>query len=122
MSARDALISASERLPVDSGNEPVFAEPWQASAFAMSVHLHERGLFTWREWASALSEHLKHQGAGDDGSDYYRAWLAALESLIKTKGIAMQSSLDDLADRWKRAAEATPHGKPILLENDPEAG
>ena len=25
-----------------------------------------------------------------------------------------------MAAAWERAAHATPHGKPILLENDPE--
>ena len=31
---------------VTQDNEPVFAEPWQAQAFAMTVKLHENGLFT----------------------------------------------------------------------------
>ena len=40
-------------------DEPVFAEPWQASAFAMTVALNERGLFTWSEWAETLGAELK---------------------------------------------------------------
>ena len=35
--------------------EQVFAEPWQAEAFALAVALHEKGLFSWSEWAEALS-------------------------------------------------------------------
>jgi hypothetical protein len=41
-------------LPQDNG-EPVFAEPWQAQAFALAVKLSEQGCFTWKEWAAALA-------------------------------------------------------------------
>ena len=44
-------------MPQDCG-EPVFAEPWQAQAFAMALALHQRGLFTWSEWADALSTQI----------------------------------------------------------------
>jgi nitrile hydratase accessory protein len=99
---------------------PVFAEPWQAEAFAMVVALHERGLFSWSEWADALSAEVKSSDAAPDGSDYYGRWLQALEKLLGAKGIAGGSEIDALAAAWHRAAHATPHGKPILLENDPE--
>ena len=46
------------RLPRDEGG-PVFAEPWQATAFALAVRLSAEGQFTWNEWAAALSEELK---------------------------------------------------------------
>lgn len=103
-------------------DEPVFAEPWQAEAFALVVALHERSLFTWDEWASALSAELKSPGAAADGSDYYEHWLAALEKLLFTKGVAGPAEVDGLAEAWRRAAHATPHGKPILLSNDPLGG
>lgn len=101
-------------------DEPVFAEPWQAQAFALVVALHERGLFTWDEWANVLSAEVKSPDAATDGSDYYEHWLAALEKLLSMKGIAEPSEIETLAQAWRRAANATPHGKPILLENDPE--
>ena len=101
-------------------DEPVFSEPWQAEAFALTVALHERGLFSWNEWAQALSSEVKKPGAASDGSDYYQHWLAALEKLLAEKGVAQAPELDDLAAAWERAAHATPHGKPILLENDPQ--
>ena len=101
-------------------DEPVFSEPWQAEAFALTVALHERGLFSWNEWADALSAEVKKPGEAIDGSDYYRHWLAALEKLLAAKGIAMKPDVDAIAAAWKRAAHATPHGKPILLENDPQ--
>lgn len=101
-------------LPPDV-DEPVFAEPWQATAFAMTVALHERGLFTWKEWAEQLGAEVK------SGDPYYDCWLRALEKLLAEKGAAATSEVDMLAAAWERAAHATPHGKPILLENDPQS-
>ncbi|TGT74539.1 nitrile hydratase accessory protein [bacterium M00.F.Ca.ET.159.01.1.1] len=99
---------------------PVFAEPWQAEAFALTgVALHGKGLFSWSEWAEALSAEVKQPGAASDGHDYYEHWLAALETLLSRKGVAGKNDVDALAAAWERAAHATPHGKPILLENDP---
>ena len=57
---------------------PVFREPWEAQAFAMTLALHERGLFTWPEWAAALADEIKRaQAAGDPdtGETYYPHWL-----------------------------------------------
>jgi hypothetical protein len=34
---------------------PAFAEPWMAQAFACTVHLSRRGLFTWNEWVDVFS-------------------------------------------------------------------
>lgn len=82
----------------------------------MAVALHERGLFTWPEWAAALAGNVKHT----PGEDYYFAWLRTLETLLAERGVAETSEVDLLADAWRRAANATPHGKPILLENDPQ--
>ncbi|MEJ6784399.1 nitrile hydratase accessory protein [Aminobacter sp. Piv2-1] len=101
-------------------DEPVFSEPWQAEAFAMVVALHERGVFTWGEWAERLSAEVKAPGAAADGSDYYERWLAALERLLAEKGLAGHDEVDAMASAWERAAHATPQGQPILLENDPE--
>jgi nitrile hydratase accessory protein len=97
-------------------DEPVFAEPWQAQAFAMTVALHERGLFTWSEWAEALAEDVKTT----PGEDYYSGWLRALEKLLAARGAAPSADVDKLAAAWQRAAHATPHGQEIRLENDPE--
>jgi nitrile hydratase accessory protein len=92
---------------------PAFAEPWQAQAFAMTVALHGRGLFAWSEWTEALGAALRC------GGDYHEAWVAALEGLLAGKGVAEPAAVDALAEAWVRAAEATPHGQPIRLENDP---
>jgi nitrile hydratase accessory protein len=92
---------------------PVFAQPWQASAFAMTVALHQRGLFGWSEWAAVLGEEVKR------GDDYYAAWLRALERLVVAKQVTAVREIDAVTQAWQRAAHATPHGQPILLENDP---
>jgi nitrile hydratase accessory protein len=100
-------------------DEAVFAEPWQAEAFALTVALHERGIFSWSEWAQALSAETGKPDAAADGGDYYAHWLAALEALLVAKGVTQASAVDALAAAWERAAHATPHGTPIRLENDP---
>jgi nitrile hydratase accessory protein len=97
---------------------PVFREPWEAQAFAMAVALHERGVFSWSEWAAALAAEIKRaQGAGDPdtGETYYSHWLAALEKLVADKGVTTQDTLHRYRDAWDHAADRTPHGQPIEL-------
>jgi nitrile hydratase accessory protein len=88
-----------------------FEEPWQAQAFAIAVSLSERGLFSWGEWAEALGAEI----ARAPERPYYEAWLDALEGLLGAKGIASPGELDELTEAWREAAEATPHGQPIVL-------
>jgi nitrile hydratase accessory protein len=124
LSPSEDIACAAEIVPIPRGEdgEPVFREPWEAQAFAMTLTLHERGLFTWAEWAEALSGAIKlAQAAGDcdDDSTYFHHWLAAMEALVSQKGIATEQGLAERREAWDRAAHATPHGQPILLENDP---
>jgi nitrile hydratase accessory protein len=98
---------------------PVFREPWEAQAFAMALALHERGLFTWQEWAATLGEEIKRaQAAGDPdtGETYYRHWLNALERLVAAKGVTDSATLARYRDAWDHAAERTAHGTPIELK------
>jgi nitrile hydratase accessory protein len=98
---------------------PVFREPWEAQAFAMALVLHERGLFTWNEWAATLGEEIKRaQAAGDPdtGETYYRHWLNTLERLVASKGVTDSAMLARYRDAWEHAAERTPHGTPIELK------
>lgn len=113
-----AALAPVAPLPCDAAG-PVFSAPWQAQAFALTVALHDRGVFTWPEWAAAISAEIAEHGATDDGSRYYEFWLEALEHLLIAKGRTSHAAIDDLAQSWARAAEATPHGKPIELANDP---
>ena len=105
------------RLPRDTGG-PVFAEPWQAQAFALAVRLSEQGHFTWKEWAAALAEELKaaaDRGEADDGSRYYEHWLAALERLVTVKGLSDPVAMLARKEAWADAYRHTPHGKPVEL-------
>jgi nitrile hydratase accessory protein len=106
-------------IPADAGGS-VFREPWEAQAFAMAVALEGRGLFTWGEWAAMLSEEIKaaqRAGVPDTGETYYRHWLAALERMVATKGVADPALVARYRDAWHRAAERTPHGAPIELSS-----
>ena len=66
-----------------NGEEPVFAAPWEAHAFALTVKLHEQGLFSWVEWSNSLAEAI----ATNAEAPYYESWLKALESLVLKKGV-----------------------------------
>jgi nitrile hydratase accessory protein len=104
-------------LPQDEEG-PVFREPWEAQAFAMTLALHERGLFTWHQWAATLSEEIKRaQAAGDPdiGETYYHHWLNALERLVAAKGVTDVATLERYQHAWDHAADRTPHGEPIEL-------
>jgi nitrile hydratase accessory protein len=100
------------------GDEAAFKAPWEAQAFAMAVLLHERGLFTWSEWAQTLSAEIRRAqslGDPDGGRTYYRHWLNALEKLVVAKGVTSAGMLGVLRDQWDVAARETPHGEPVLL-------
>jgi nitrile hydratase accessory protein len=87
----------------------------------MALALHQRGLFTWTEWAATLAEEIKRaQAAGDPdtGQTYYHHWLATLERLVAEKGLASAETLEHYREAWDRAAGRTPHGRPIELSPD----
>jgi nitrile hydratase accessory protein len=105
-------------IPCDAEG-PVFREPWEAQAFAMALALHQRGLFTWPEWAAALSAEINRaQTAGDPdtGETYYRHWLNTLERLVTEKGATDERTLARYRNAWDHAADRTPHGQPIELK------
>lgn len=84
----------------------------------MALTLHDRGVFTWGEWAAALADQIKRaQAAGDPdtGETYYLHWLATLEHLVAAKGVTTSETLHRYRNAWDRAADRTPHGKPIEL-------
>jgi nitrile hydratase accessory protein len=114
------VTSTLTDLPRDEDG-PVFREPWEAQAFAMALSLHERGLFTWSEWAATLAEEIKRAQANGDpdlGNTYYRHWLAALERLVAAKGVASLAVQHRYRDAWDHAADRTPHGRPSELRDD----
>jgi nitrile hydratase accessory protein len=107
-------------LPRDAEG-PVFEQPWHAQAFAMTVSLHERGVFTWPEWSNALAREIRsaaHHDTPNPGEAYYLHWLQALETLITAKGVASNQELSRFQEAWQRAAQRTPHGAPIILSDE----
>ncbi len=106
-------------LPRDEG-VPVFAESWQAQAFALAVRLSAQGYFTWKEWAAALADELKsaaERGEPDDGSRYYDHWLTALERLAAAKALTNPDEMQARKEAWADAYRRTPHGKPVALRS-----
>jgi nitrile hydratase accessory protein len=121
---RPENLAALPRLPRDEGG-PVFAEPWQAQAFALAVKLSAQGHFTWKEWAAALAAELKaaaDRGEPDDGSRYYHHWLAALERLVAEKRLSDPAAMVARKEAWADAYRHTPHGKPVELISTADAG
>ena len=110
-------FAADQHLPRDEEG-PVFAEPWQAEAFALTVRLHESGCSTWPEWGAALAEVLQEagdRGESDDGSRYYSYWLTALESLLTKTQVLSASDLGWRKAAWTQAYLSTLHGQPVAL-------
>jgi nitrile hydratase accessory protein len=97
---------------------PVFGAPWQAAVFAITLALHEHGLFTWAEWAEYLGSAIRDAQAGGDpdrGDTYYGHWLTALERIATAKGWVTFDALLQRRNAWSDAARRTPHGMPIEL-------
>lgn len=111
-------------LPATANNGVVFEAPWQAHAFAMTLQLHDQGVFTWPQWAQALTREIRAgqaRGEADDGSLYYTHWLNALEQLVIDRQLGTAEQIHKLEHAWLEAAERTPHGQPIVL-TDAERG
>ncbi|MGR3758592.1 nitrile hydratase accessory protein [Roseobacteraceae bacterium NS-SX3] len=101
-----------------SAPEPVFAEPWHAQVFALTVHLNEAGRFTWAEWVARFSDTLKRHGLSrelDGGEDYFNAWLETLEAFLDETGAAPRGEASEMRARWEAAYLGTPHGAPVRL-------
>ena len=92
---------------------PVFSEPWEASAFALAVELHQNGVFGWSEWSETLGSLIKD---ADDSKPYYELWLNALETIISQKALMADDDISQRKKEWQAALLATPHGKPIELK------
>ena len=99
------LCAATPLFPLDEDG-PVFAEPWHARLFGMTVKLHQMGYFPWREWAEALSVEIakSDRGDADAASSYYESWLVALEGLLTRKGLTSAAGLlatqDHTREHW----------------------
>jgi nitrile hydratase accessory protein len=120
LSAAQRAAQAVPGIPRD-GEGPVFREPWEAQAFAMALALHDRGLFTWSEWAATLADEIRRaqaRGDPDTGATYYHHWLATLERLVTEKRVADRLTVERYRRAWGHAAGRTPHGMPIELKSE----
>ena len=102
-------------LPRDEAG-PVFAEPWQAQAFAVVVELTEAGTITREEWADRLGAVLKEaeaRGEYDTGQRYYDHWLTALERIIVDKNLA---GWEDLTQEGETIRENDHHRRQHPLD------
>ncbi len=119
MSRRDRSPAASEPSgPASADDGPVFAEPWQAQAFALALTLSHEGHFSWKEWSTALAQEIRRaeaRGEPNDGSRYYDRWLATLERLVTEKKLSTRPALRQRKAEWARAYRRTPHGRPVEL-------
>jgi len=110
------------------GDEPVFANPWQAQIFALVVGLHQRGCFSWGEWTEILSTEIAAASANGEndnnnankvesgpGDAYYRMWVIALERLLMNKTIANWGDIQNRVNAWRNAYLITSHGSPVTL-------
>ena len=109
------LAKTLPEIPIDDDG-PVFAEPWQAQTFAMTIKLHQHGAFVWSEWAQTLGAELAAAGPNDSADNYYLHWLSALEKLLAKKNIVANHERETCKAAWDKAARATPHGQPIVLD------
>jgi nitrile hydratase accessory protein len=119
MTGPAARLRECAALPAEH-EEPPFEEPWQATAFALAVHLSERGAVPWSEWSAALAQEI--QAARDDPvrlDHYYEHWLRALERLCAAKGMVDPAEIRTRQEEWRRAYLDTPHGEPVELAATP---
>jgi nitrile hydratase accessory protein len=103
-------------LPCDD-DLPVFAAPWEASAFAIVLALYRAGRFEWRDWVDLLSAEIAAADPDPAGALYYERWTAALEKLLGRLGLLGGDAIGERSQAWRAAYLATPHGKEVLLGN-----
>lgn len=110
-------VLQSINIPQDEEG-PVFDEPWQAQAFAMTVKLNEGGQFSWSEWAEVFGAEIAADtvsGQGVGNAAYYQCWLSALEKIVAQKALLTPEQLSARKAEWREASEHTPHGQPIEI-------
>jgi len=99
-------------------DEPAFAAPWEATAFAIKARLVEKGVLDPARFASLLGEELrKDHRPPDEGTAYFVAFVTALERAIAD--VAPPGTLEAYRAAWRDAARATKHGEPITLSRAP---
>jgi nitrile hydratase accessory protein len=114
-------LDAVDKLPLLPDRAgPVFADSWEAQAFALANLLVESGFMTRAAWVEVFGQEIKAaQGRGDPdrGDTYFQHLVTALERIMVERDLISRPALQEQERLWLRAVENTPHGVAIALEN-----
>ncbi len=116
MTTDPAGLDQLPALPRDDDG-PVFRQPWEAQAFAMTLRLHQAGRFTWKEWTECLGAEFaaaESRGEPDWGDAYFLLWLNALEKIVADKGVVDAAALRQRKTEWEDADRETEFGQPVV--------
>ena len=91
-------------------------EPMAARVRALETILTQKGLVETAALDAIVETYETKVGPRNGARVVAKAWSDAAYAL-RRHGFVSDA---DLAAAWRRAAHATPHGKPILLENAPQ--
>ena len=94
-------------IPIGDDGDPIFAEPWEARAFAIVVSAFEQGRFEWKDFQELLVNEIRHGEASGEPPPYYLNWAIAAEKLFEDLGTVEHSSID------QRVAELRPDDKTV---------
>ncbi|MDE0308521.1 MAG: nitrile hydratase accessory protein [Acidiferrobacterales bacterium] len=98
--------SIKQYLP--DAQDPIFEAPWMARAFALTVSLHHRGVFTWPQWSEHLADAIRST-YGDEGVGYYEIWLQALENLLRDQAVLDSTDYTDEIKRIQDTLATSDH-------------
>jgi nitrile hydratase accessory protein len=90
---RVGLMEGPSALPRKNG-ELVFEAPWEGRAFGMAVALSDQRVYGWDEFRARLIDEIATADAANIGSTYYERWVAALETVLTTRGVITRAELD----------------------------
>ena len=95
MTPKDLLRTPG--IPKEDGG-PVFAAPWEAKAFALVVHLFEKGAFQWKDWVETISAEIAviEKVDYEPSRDYYVCWVRALETVLTEKNLLDETALQQV--------------------------
>ena len=108
-----------ERKDIEKDKDLIFSEPWQAELFAITLNLHEKGLFNWNSWTKKLGSSLKrdNNNSTDNLEYYFLSWLSALEETLLEMKITELTKIASIEKAWKDAISKTPHGKKVEISD-----
>jgi nitrile hydratase accessory protein len=102
---RTAIPSPAANAPDPAG--AVFAEPWEARAFALALTLSNGGRFSWNEFRDRLIAEIAKADAAaspedlaapdSTGEPYYECWLEALEKILREKELLNAEEIEQRA-------------------------